>query len=120
MAARYIRDQASRARAAMRPTVQVKVTQAALLAVALGTVAGFAVFLLVLAVLHRAPLAAVLGGAVLYVFWQQLRQLAGWWQHGDRAREPIPICWEIQLLSTVVAGLLWAWLRVLLTAWLKA
>jgi len=117
MATRYLREQAIRARAAMRPTVRVKVTQAALLALALGTVAGFAIFLLVVAALHRAPLAAVLGGGVLYVFIQQLRQLAGWWQAAERAQEPIPISWELQLLSVIVTGIIFAWLRVLVAAW---
>ncbi len=120
MATRYLRAQAIRARAAMRPTVRVKVLQAALLAIALGTVAGFAIFLLVIAALHRAPFAAVLGGGVLYVFVQQLRQLGGWWTTADRAREPIPISWELQLLSVIVAGIIWAWLRYLVWAWLRA
>jgi hypothetical protein len=53
------------------------------------------------------------------VFAQQLRQLATWWTAADRAKEPIPVSWEIQTLSVIVAGILLAWLRFLAATWLK-
>jgi hypothetical protein len=116
---RSIREQTNRVRAAMQPTLRVKRPQAAILAVALGTVAGFAIFLLVTAAVHGSIPAAVLGAGVLYVFGQQLRQLLTWWQTADRTKQPIPISWELQTLSIVAAGVILAWLKFLITTWLN-
>jgi hypothetical protein len=48
-------DRATRAHARLHPTVRVKTAQAAILAISLGAVAGFSIFLLVTAILHTAP-----------------------------------------------------------------
>jgi hypothetical protein len=115
---RYLRERTTRARAAMQPTLRVKAPQAAILAVSLGTVFGFAGFLLVSAAIHGSVAAAILGAGILYVVGTQILGLLEWWRVADRARQPIPISWEMQLLSVIVAGLVWAWLKFLVTTWI--
>jgi hypothetical protein len=119
MPGRDIRAQATRARAALRPTVQVKIAQAAVLALALGVVAGLGSFLLVRAALHLNPFAGVFGALVLVEAGRELGRLLGWWQQADRSREPVPIVWQMQLAHVVVAGLIVAGLVLWVAAWLR-
>jgi len=114
-----IRDRVTRTGAHLRPTVRVKTAQAALLAVALGTVAGGCVLLIIRAFFHANPIPGVIGALGLAEFVREIRQLTTWWRDGDRARDPIPIPWQVQLPAVFLAGVIWSWAWLVAWGWLR-